>query len=89
MCGIVLCFKKLSPSAPLRVTLSEIDVFSSHQQSNVETCETVLKHLIEIVLILVTLNVFKGNMLSAQCVNLSCNYGIIFHDSQQRYLKWE
>jgi len=36
--------------------------FSSHQQSNVEKCETVFKDLIEN-LPLVALNVFYGNML--------------------------
>jgi len=41
---------------------SGIDVVSSHQQSNVEKCETVFKDLIEN-LPLVALNVFYGNML--------------------------
>jgi len=37
---------------------SAIDVFSSHQQTNVESCETLFKHFIEIVHILVALTLF-------------------------------
>ena len=37
---------------------SDIDVFSSHQQSNVKNVWNSIKHVIEILLISVALNVF-------------------------------
>jgi len=38
-------------------------LFSSHQQSNVDKCETVFKNLIENLPLSVALNVLYGNML--------------------------
>jgi len=67
---------------------SDIDVFSSHQQSNVQKCETVFKHLIEI-LFNNDVKCILGQYAVRPSVNISCDYKIVLHDSQQSYLKWE
>jgi len=62
--------------------------FSSHQQSNVEKCETAFKDLIENIP-LSDIKCNLGQHALRPSVNLSCDYEIVCYDSPQSYLKWE
>jgi len=64
--------------------------FSSHQMSTAQARERVL-NLIEILPLsfLLKLNALCNKNAFRTSVNRSCDYEIVFHDSQQSYQKWE
>jgi len=45
--------------------------------------------LIEISTYIIGVKCILGQYAVRPSVNTSCDYGIVFHDNQQSYLKWE